>query len=94
MSRRVGQRDRFPCVTNEITTNPDYYCNGSMNGTYGSECNKECRCSGSVTVTQYMNCSYDRCGSYVAEVFEYCCRECGEYGIGKLMTNRYSNARF
>ena len=87
-SKRVGDRDRFPCLTNEIGADPDQYCPGFMQGTCGGQCSQDCCCCGpgTATVTQYMNCHCEECGAVCEEVFEYFCNSCGNYELSDRLT--------
>lgn len=86
MNKKIGESDCFPCITNETTTDPKYYCPGSMLGIYGGKYYEDCRCGGQVSVSQYMNCTCNKCKTVVAEVFEYCCNSCSDYGLSDRFT--------
>jgi hypothetical protein len=88
MGRRVGDRERFPCVSNEIGADPDHYCPGSMVGTCGGQYNQDCCCGGprTATVTQFINCHCDECGARCREVFEYFCSSCGNYELSHRLS--------
>jgi hypothetical protein len=81
MNKKIGESERLPCITNETTNDPKHYCSGSMIGRYGGEYYEDCTCGGRVTVSQYMNCTCDKCKTVVPEVFEYCCNFCCNYGL-------------
>ena len=81
MNKKIGKSERLPCITNETTNDPKHYCCGSMIGRYGGEYYEDCTCGGRVTVSQYMNCTCDKCKTVVPEVFEYCCNFCCNYGL-------------
>ena len=86
-SKRVGDRDRFPCLTNETTSDLDYYCPGSMYGICGGSCYQDCCCGDPGTVvTQYINCRCEECGAVFEEVFEYFCNSCGDYELSDRLT--------
>lgn len=86
MNKKIGESERLPCITNETTNDPKYYCPGSMLGRYGGEYYEGCNCGGRVTVSQYMNCTCDKCKIVISEVFEYCCNSCCNYGLRDRFT--------
>lgn len=86
MNKKIGESERLPCITNETTNDPKHYCSGSMIGRYGGEYYEDCTCGGRVTVSQYMNCTCDKCKTVVPEVFEYCCNFCCNYGLSDRFT--------
>lgn len=86
MNKKIGESDRFPCITNETTTDPKHYCSGSMVGVYGGEYCEECRCGGRVIVSQYLNCTCNKCKTVAAEIFEFCCNSCSNYGLSDHFT--------
>ena len=86
-SKRVGDRARFPCLTNETTADLHYYCPGSMEGICGGSCYQDC-CGDDpgTVVTQYINCRCEECGAVFEEVFEYFCNSCGNYELSDRLT--------
>ena len=87
MTRRVGDRDRFPCFAGKFRGGSGNVCPGSMEGVYGGECFCAiCSCGGRVTVAQQMNCFCEECRAVVKEVFEYRCDSCGYYGLSDYFT--------